>query len=339
MKNKYLLLIFAFLVCSSSFGQAQNAALEFNNLLVNEQNLVSAKNLEYVSYSVHSEDFATIEAKRLDVVKQIDASYKTIFEKNAPEEAVKMKEEVLEVLKMYKNVFTLDFVEVNELKQNKQSSYQAMENYFKAQDAAEKKLSKASERFSKAQERFANKMGVQLQAQEEDIKQAENFAVINEVYGYTRKIFLIQFKVSKADAEFMDGLTENKSASYLDNKRAKLEDIANEAVKALKSEKGFKGDANYKNSALDLVKFYEEMAKKNYDDMVQLVKMQAKNPDKLSRDEVAQYNELVNNYNETIAIYNKKMQELTMNFNEENNKLLQKYVPNIGVPKGKIQRM
>jgi len=339
MKNNYLLLAFLFLLCSSTFIKAQNTALEFNNLLVNEQNLVSAKNLEYVSYSVHSEDFATIEQKRLDVVKQIDASFKTISKKEAPEEVAKMKEEVLEVLKMYKTVFTLDFVEVNELKQNKQNSYTAMENYFKAQDDAEKKLSKASERFEKAQERFAKKMGLELKAQDEDVKKAEKFAVINEVYGYTREVFLIQFRVSKADAEFMEGLSEQKSASYLDNKRAKLEELAGEGVSALKSIKGFKGDTKYRDSALDLVKFYEEIAKKDYNDMVELARMQAKNPDRLSNEDIKKYNELVNSYNETIATYNKKMQELTFKLNEENSKLLQKYVPNIGVPKGKVQKM
>jgi hypothetical protein len=339
MKYSHLFLFFALFLCSSTFINAQNDALEFNNLLVNEQNLVSAKNLEYVSYSVHSEDFATVEQKRLDVVKQIDKSSKTISKKDAPAEAAKMKEEVLEVLKMYKKVFTLDFVEVNELKQSKQNSYQAMENYFKAQDAAEKKLSKASQRFSKAQERFAKKMDVELKVQEEDAKEVEKFAVINEVYGYTRQIFLIQFKVSKADAEFMDGLSENKSASYLDSKKSKLEDITGEAVKALKSTKSFKGDSKYKNSALDLVKFYEEMAKKNYGDMVKLATLKAKNPKKLSRDEVNDYNDLVNKYNETINTYNQKIQELNSKFNEENSKLLQKYVPKIGVPTGKVQRM
>ena len=339
MKNNYLFLVFAFFLCASTFTQAQNATLEFNNLLVNEQILVSAKNLEYVSYSVHSEDFATIEQKRVDVIKQIDKSSKAISEKDAPEEVAKMKEEVLEVLEMYRNVFTLDFVAVNELNQNKQSSYQSMESYFKAQDAAEKKLSKASERFSKAQERFAKKMGLELEAQEEDVKKAEEFAVINEVYGYTREVFLIQFKVSKADAEFMNALSEQKNASYLDNKRAKLEDVASEAIKTLKSTKSFKGNTKYRDSALDLVKFYDEMAKDNYNDMVQLAKIQAKKSDKLSRDEVDRYNDLVNNYNKTIAIYNQKMQALTLRFNEENNKLLQKYVPNIGVPKGKVQRM
>lgn len=339
MKNSYLFLVFAFFLCSSTFIKAQNAALEFNNLLVNEQNLVGDKNLEFVSYSVHSEDFVTIEQKRLDVVKQIDASFKTISEKEAPEDAVKMKEEVLEVLKIYKTTFTLDFVEVNELKQNKQSSYQAMENYFKAQDAAEKKLAKASDRFEKAQERFAKKMGVELEAQEKDIKQVEKFAKINEVYSYTREIFLIQFKVSKADADFMDGLSQQKNASFLDNKRIKLEDVAEEAVKILKSTKSFKGDTKYRDSALDLVRFYKEMAKKDYDNMVELSRMQAKNPEKLSKEEVNKYNDLVNGFNETIAIYNQKMQELTLKFNEENNQLLQKYVPNIGVPKGKVQRM
>ena len=339
MKHNYILLAFTFFLCSTTFITAQNAALKFNNLLVNEQNLVSAKNLEYVSYSVHSEDFTTIEQKRLDVVKQIDKSFKTISEKEAVEEVVKMKEEVLEVLKMYRTVFSLDFVTVNELKQNKQSSYQSMENYFKAQDAAEKKLSKASDRFSKAHERFAKKMGLELQAQEEDLKQAKKFAVINEVYGYTREVFLIQFKVSKADAEFMDALATQKSASYLDNKRVKLEQVSAEAVKTLKEKKGFKGDSKYKDSALDLVKFYEEMASKNYSDMVELARVQVKKPDNLSRDEVDRYNELADNYNQTIAIYNQKMQELTLKFNEENNKLLQKYVPNLSVPKGKVQRM
>ena len=81
------------------------------------------------------------------------------------------------------------------------------------------------------------------------------------------------------------------------------------------------------------------MAKKNYGDMVKLATLKAKNPKKLSRDEVNDYNDLVNKYNETINTYNQKIQELNSKFNEENSKLLQKYVPKIGVPTGKVQRM
>ena len=339
-KFNVTLLLFVSFLCFSNFVHAQkNAALEFNNLLVKEQNLVSEKNLEYVSYSVHSEDFKTVEKKRLDVVKQIDASYKVISKQDAPEEVSKMKEEVLEVLKMYKNVFTLDFVEVNKLKAKKQSSYEAMEGYFKAQDDAEKKLSKAAQRFAKAQDRFAKKMDITLEVDKEDLKKAKDIAVINEVYGYTRQIFLAQFKVSKADAEFMEGLSAQKSATYLDNKRKKLEEVSAEAIKILKGIKSFKGDSKYKDSALDLVKFYAEMAKKDYSDMVELSRMQAKNPKKLSNSEITKYNDLVNDYNDSIGSYNKKMKKLTSKFNDENSNLLQKYVPNVGIPKGKVQKM
>ncbi len=200
-------------------------------------------------------------------------------------------------------------------------------------------MSKASERFAKAQERFASKMGVELRTQEEDLKKAEEFAVINEVYSYTRNIFLVQFKVSKADAAFMDGLSEQKTVSYLVGKRSELELIAQEAVNLLKNDKGFNGDKEYRNSALALVEFFEAMSKKNYHDMIELTRMQAKDQSRLTNEEIKRYNELVGTYNETITLYNLQLMKLTNAFNEENNKLLQKYVPNTGVPKGKVQRM
>jgi len=133
MKNT-LLFISLFIFLNDGFAQMDPTP--FNNILVEEQNQVSTKNLEYVSYSVHSDDYEAIEKKRFEVIFQVAKAHKVISAIQAPKEGQQMKDEVLEILDTYKEIFTYDFAEVVELKKSRESSYEAMEDYFKAQDKA-----------------------------------------------------------------------------------------------------------------------------------------------------------------------------------------------------------
>lgn len=336
MKNT-LLFISLFIFLNDGFAQMDPTP--FNNILVEEQNQVSTKNLEYVSYSVHSDDYEAIEKKRFEVILQVAKAHKVITAIQAPKEGQQMKDEVLEILDTYKEIFTYDFAEVVELKKNRESSYEAMEEYFEAQDKAEEKLSKASGRFQKSQVKFAQKMGFEIQDSAGDDEKEAFIDIVNAVYDYDRLVFLPYFKVSKADAIFMDAMSAEKSATTLESKRKKVEATAAEAIKTLRATKAFKGDKAYRDSALDLVKYIEELAKKNYVDMVALTKLKSKNRKQLGNEGIKKYNALIEKYKATIEEYNVKMNQLIGRFNEESDKLQQKHIPKMGVTGKSTKRL
>ena len=319
------LLLFSLLLITSVFGQTD--PIEFNNALVVEQSLVTAKNLEYVSYSVHAEDYNEVERKRKEVIKQIQGSITRVTALTPPENGVTLKGEALEVLNMYKTVFSMDFAEVTELKKDSESSYEAMERYFKAQDKVEKQLEKAGDRFEKAQERFAKKNDFKIVKSEGDDPLSEQIKKMNEVNEYTRKIFLTYFKADKAHAAFMEAM--NNEEKSLDSKRRKMESTASEAITALSKMSGFDGDKAYLESARKLMKFYKNLAQNEFADVVRVTKLKQKD---LTQADVDAYNEAIQKYNEQIN-------PLITDFNSKYDALLKKYVPNVGVPKNKVQRL
>jgi len=182
-------------------------------------------------------------------------------------------------------------------------------------------------------------MGFEIQATAADDEKEAVIDIINAVYDYDRLVFLPYFKASKANAIFMDAINEDKSATSLESKRKKVEATAAEAIKILRATKSFKGDKGYKDSALDLVKYIEELAKKNYVDMVALTKLQSKSRKQLNNDDIKKHNDLVEKYNATIEEYNVKMNQLIDRFNEESDKLQQKHIPKMGVTGKSTKRL
>ncbi len=324
MKNIAFLLLM--LIFSSAAVFAQTDPVDFNNTIIAQQAMVSAKNLEYISYSVHSKDFNEIELKRKGVVQQIESAIKVVNALEPAEHGDNLKEEALAVLGMYEKLFNMDFVEVNELKKDSESSFIAMEKYFKAQDKAEKQLSKAAKRLNQAQERFAKKSGFEIQESDENDAASLQIQKMNQVNEYTRNIYLIYFKAEKAHAIFMEAVSSEDRS--MGGKLKRLESAADEALEKLKDLDGFDGDTGYKDSAIKLMKFFKEMSEGGFADIVRVSKMQQ---EKLTQKDVDDYNNAIQKYNENIN-------PLLMQFNEASNALLKKHVPNLGVPKNKVSR-
>lgn len=323
MKFRRLIVLFC---CLPMITMAQDA-IEFNNAIVVEQALVTAKNLEYASYSVHSKDFKEIEKKRGAVIEQIDNSIKAVTALTAPEKGADLKEEALEVLGMYKSIFGMDFVEVAKLKQDSESSYDAMETYFKAQDKAEKQLDKAGDRFTRAQEKFAKRNDFKMQKSDGTDPLSEQIKKMNRANEYTRKIFLTYFKADKQHAAFMEAMSKQEKG--LEGKRSKMEKAAKAALNTLKEMGGFEGDKAYLDATIKLMTFYKNIAANEFVDVVKVAT--AKQEDLTQKD--------VDNYNKGIEKYNSKVNSLVMGFNEAYSNLLKKHTPNVGVPKNKVQRL
>lgn len=322
-------LFLALVVCStytSTTLLAQDSPVDFLNAIGEEQIKVTAKNLEYLSYSVHSEDFVAIENKRREVLNQIKSSKNVVKNMTAPAKGDELKEDALEVLEIYDRIFNLDIVEVNKLKQSSKESYKAMEDYFKAQDKAEKELDRASDRFRRAQERFCKRNDINLVESDEEDPLSDQIKKMNQVNEYTRQIFLIYFKADKAHAIFMEALSNEDRG--LESKRRKMEAAADEAIQKLKQIDGFDGDTDYRDRVMDVLVFYKEMAANEFATVVRVSKTKQ---EKLTQKDVDDFNDAIQQYNDNINIKVGKS-------SDARRALLQKHTPNVGVKDGKVRR-
>lgn len=324
--KKYLLLIGLAFISTFTFAQTFEQPVEYNNFIVEEMNAVVGKNLEYISQSVHSENFEQIELKRKNVLKQIESAYDKISTAKPYEKGQTLQSECVEVLNLYKGVFGSEMEEVNVLKQGSQASFEAMESYFAAQDKAEKNLARATDRFYKAQKSYLKSHDIKIEVSE-DAAQNNVLQEISDVNEYVRDLYLIYFQMSKYSSIFLEAVGSNDKAG-IDGKRKRLAAAANRAISTLDKMSGFKGDEGFLNSTKENVTFYKDLAENGFVDIVKVIK--TKQEDLTQED--------VNAYNEAIEKLNTKAPPLNNTFNQAQMELLKKHIPKHNVMNNKVKR-
>jgi len=308
---KWLFFVFFSLYFHTSFAQEFAHAGEYWDAILNEHNKVTAKSIDYISKSVHSDNDRIIERKRLAVIKQLDASLAKVGQLGAFNGKDRFRKEALAVLQEMKNVYTIEFKQAGELQRSSKSSYIALERYYKTQDKAEAKLERASKRFSNASRYFAKQNKIKLVEKND---KDDPITKMGEVNRYTRKLYLIEFKVAKANAGFLDALRARK-APLMERNRKKVLVVSKEALGKLKGVKDFYGDKSYKKATEQLVKFRNKFAKKEYTELINVTK--SKKP---SRKEVSRANAIIKELNQ-------KAEQYTNQFNLASRILRQKYTP------------
>lgn len=324
--KRYLLLIGLALVSSATFAQTFDQPVEYNNFIVEEMNGVVGKNLEYISQSVHSENFEQIEIKRKNVLKQIETAFTNISTAKPYEKGESLQAECVEVLNLYKGVFGTEMEEVNLLKESSQASFEAMETYFKAQDKAEKNLARATDRFYKAQKSFLKSHDIQMEAME-NAEQNNVLQEISDVNEYVRNLYLIYFQMSKYSTIFLEA-AGNEDKAGIDGKRKRLVAAANRASEKLNKMSGFKDDETFLKSTKAMVNLYKDLGENGFADIVKAVK--TKQEDLTQAD--------VDAYNKAIEKLNTAAPKLNNDFNQAQMELLKKHIPKHNVMNNKIKR-
>lgn len=313
MKSALTLLFISFAGMALSQADFKDA-VQYNDYIISEQRQTVKKNLDYISFSVHSEDYKLIEAKRKEVLRQITQSKGKIAKMPPFEGDTRLRDEAIEVLAQYQNAFEGDFKEVLHLKKERQNSLEAMEAYFKAQNKAEDEVNKATQKFNKVQTDFAKKNNLTFGSGDDDDDLSSQMQTIASLNQYARGIFLEYFKVSKAFAEMLDVLNEQKGA-LLDRKRRDVIEAADKALPKLKDYGDFKGDREYLDQTVSLTEYYQRLAKNEFEKIATLFNKKSG----ITREDA-------NYINQVLRDYNANAEMLVYNLNMANNDLLQKNI-------------
>ncbi|MEM6726561.1 MAG: hypothetical protein AAF598_21160 [Bacteroidota bacterium] len=310
---KHFFFYFFFFGIVAANGQTFTDPGAYNNAIVDEQTRITARNLDYITTSVHSKNFQLIENKRVEVIKQLQTALSYTQSLPDYEGNTKLRDKAIEVLEIYLETFKIDFNEALILKQGSEASYQAMEDYFNAQEKAEKKLDAANDTFLQAQQDFAKAFNMQIVEAEGN---ADNkLAVIGELNEYTRKIYLEQFRVSKINAAYVEALNTD-DLERMKSKGKELQSATKASLEILETLKPFKGDAGYLNAALKLVNFYDELAQEDYPTVNEILSRK----DNLTKEDVDTINKVIGKLNNGSGALIDKL-------NAENEALLKKHIP------------
>ncbi len=315
MQKTLLLLLTIVLLAAGNtcvWSQSAESPETYISRLSNEYAEVSNRNLEYLQYSVHSDDIALIEQKRVALIQQIQKSYSNLKAIPPYKGDSKLRDEMLAVFEAFIESFNIEFKEVNMLKQNSKNSFEAMEQYLNASNAAEKKLDVASSRAIAAQVAFARKYNIKLT---EDEEKANSVRILNNLNNYHRAIFLRIFKVAKKEAEFSDALNR-QSIPDMERTRRDLERICEENLLFLERMPDFQSDTTYRDAAKNYIRFYQSIASDGYKTLIAVLRK----GDKRTKEDVDAFNHVIQQCSEEGPALNDKV-------NEAANQLFKKHVP------------
>ncbi len=318
MKNKYFILyilfstLFSLKFSTKIFAQNFKNASEYNNFIILQQAKIVQKSMQYVSFSVHSEDASKVEKKRAEVIKQIDEALANVKKMPDFNGDKRLRDETVDVFMLSRNTYNVDFKDANSLFAKRNDSYENLQKYYQAQDKAEKKINDAMEDMKKAQMRFAERNKMQIMTSE---KKDSPFDVIGRINTYTRQIELAIFKPKKNNEIFMKAIGEKKAT---ENQRKNIVIEAETALTALKLMPDFNKDANYRDKAIEMVTFYRDFATKEGATMLEVS----------NKKEINKYD--VDSFNAAIKLYNEKSNKIINEYNAASAKIAKDNIPNVG---------
>ncbi|QJX48695.1 hypothetical protein HMJ29_17930 [Hymenobacter taeanensis] len=276
----------------------------YNNFIVAEQRAMLKKNLRYISKAAHSDNEKKIDSKRQDLIKQTELSLNKVAKMPAFQDDKGFKEQTTEALYQLLKVYSEDYKAVDMLAATRTATVENMEQYFRLQEIAEAKMQVVNDSVDAAQKRFAQRHKMTISEDPEGKRLANYMRQVSEVNSYQHKVYLAQFRMEKASARLLDALNAQDAAAF-EAARQQLVLDTQTATKELSAIAPFRGkDAQYRDAARNLVKFYGAFATNQATQMQGLME----HKDRLTKVEADKFNGFIKGYNtqnqKLVAAYN-----------------------------------
>ncbi|GAB3726766.1 hypothetical protein GCM10027594_08590 [Hymenobacter agri] len=288
----------------------------YNNAIVAEQVDLLKKNLRYISKAAHSENERKIENRRLEVVEQNKAALANLQHMKPFKGNNEFRQAAINAFKTALEVYSADFKQVNSLASTRTESFAAMQRYYDAQEAAEKKLAVVDDSVDRAQQRFAKQFGLTFSSSRESKKLAEYTLAVREVSHYEHQVYLPFFRVNKASARLTDALNAQDAAAF-EAARTLVAAEAEKSAAELAAVPAFRGkEVAFRNAARDYANMYVVLCANQFVQMEELMK----NKDHLTKTDVQTINNLINTFN----VQSHKFNEA---YNRTSSAFMDTYVP------------
>lgn len=314
--KKYYTLALA--LCLSQFFFAQDnslnssPAVQYSDKIVKLHNNFAEQSINFVINTVHSDDAVFKEKERQKLISEINKNLAEIKKMDGFEGDTKLRDEAVGVFELYSESYTKTIDDIEILKKNKNTSYEAMDAYLKAEDKLEKKLDKASSKFKKAHKDFSQKNNITLVADESNNEIVSKIAQTNE---YSRIIFLEFFRVLKSSEKVIEAINASKPNAIESTRKALIND-SEKSMEALKGLKPLNGDKVLKKSVVDFTKYHNEIAQEQLKKVVEILK----SDNKTQAD--------IDYYNNHMQSFMKKRNELINAYNNAEVEMKRKNIPN-----------
>ena len=301
-----------------------------------------AKMLAYVQASVHSKDPAKVEGKRRNLISSVANAIVLANQVTPYNGDTLYKDAILKYLNTLLAIQRNDYGRLVDLKKISEESYDAMEAYLLARKLSGEKLSQAFKELQVAESQFAKDYDITLVSSKSET--GDKLDVVNEVFAYYNKIFLINFKSYKQEL-YLHNAMDLGDVSAIEQNRKTLFNYAKSGVSDLNDLPSFKGDDSLRKAAYDNLSFYFDEAGNKFPvlldfillkEQFQKMKQAFDNTPQNERTQadVDNFNAQVNKlnasgkrYNRIIAELNRKRNIQTDRWNKISDNFLTRHIP------------
>lgn len=254
------------------------------------------------------------------------------------------KDSTIKFLNLNYKILNDDYSKIVDLEAVAEQSYDAMEAYYLVQDIAAEKIDRAGNMLDSAFTIFANKHDVKINKNPKENELTKKVKKASATMAYQRKIYLIFFKPYKQEAYLLNALSK-KDMSGVEQNQNSLLSLAQEALQKLDTCKPYNNDKTLINATRELQNFYIDECKTKFqvaidfilkeEDFLKAKKtFEAKDAQKLSKEEVDSYNKKIAEYNKILTTYNNnnaqldaKRKTLITKWNTTSQSFLDNHVP------------
>lgn len=340
---KATILSFALILIATA-SYAQNDPVSYMNQFTDEYLVIQEDMWDYTRTVSHGRSAKKVEKRRMELIQTSTRALNKAERLGDYEGDVEFKEAVVEYFSIINSVLKEDYEKIVDMEEIAEQSYDLMEAYMMAREAANDKQQAAAEMVNEAQKAFAEKHDIELINSDDDTD--SKMEIAGRVFNHYNEVYLIFFKSSKQELYLIDAMSSADLSAIEQNKEA-LKGTVEEGLGKLDALSGYEGDESMIEATENLFRFYEKegedvelavdffLKKENFDKIKEAFdQIKEKNR---TQEDVDKFNTAVNELNAAVEAYN----ETNEANNKERSKLIDAWNSTAGkftdrhVPKGK----
>lgn len=342
MKTFLNAILFFFL---TTISQAQDfkTPVDYLNYIGKETDIISRTTWKYTTTVAHTKNARRIDATRKSLVKSIQNAAKKIdLLKDGYKGDVEYKNQLLAYFSILEKQINSEYDKIIDMQEVAEQSYDYMEAYIMTRDLVNAKINEEVDKLNANQKIFANKYNIQIG--EDTSELGKKMKISNEVFENHTQLYLIFFKVNFTESVLLKAIESNDVSAIQQNSNA-LESYSKEGMEKLKTFKPYKNDMSLvlatnkvleftKKEALELSPTVTSFIMLNQKFQESKKTMDNKSASNRSKEEIDNFNKLVNevnaavgNYNRTINKFNTDRTNTINNWNVSGDNFIARYVP------------
>lgn len=301
-----------------SFMLSAQSPVDYMTQISSEFKAIQTATWDYTKSVAKNKSARKVDKNRVELVKTISESIEKVKKVGDFKGQTYYRDSILSYLVMNKAVVSHDYEKIMNLEEISEQSYDLMDAYMAAQEAASDKLAEYGEMVDAVEKKFAAENDIKLIESTDKISLKLKKA--SEVFDYYNPVYLVFFKSYKQEAYLSDALSKG-DVSGMEQNKSSLAAFAQEGLGKLADMKDYNGDPSLKTACTDMLRFYLDEAEKQYPVLIDFqaskeafekakAVIDGKKPNERTQEDLDNYNAVVKEYNNKTAEYNSTINDL-----------------------------